>query len=86
AFWLRNRRKGDRIIINGSEEKLKDIFIEKKVPVFYRDRMPLLVDEHDRVLWVPGIAFSDEFPPGVNVELLESPIGYVKGGTSFEQV
>ncbi|ACM22261.1 tRNA(Ile)-lysidine synthetase [Thermotoga neapolitana DSM 4359] len=86
AFWLRNRRKGDRIIINGSEEKLKDIFIEKKVPVFYRDRVPLLVDEQGRVLWVPGIAFSDEFPPEVNVELLEFPIGYVKGGTSFEQV
>lgn len=86
AFWFRNRRRGDRIIINGSEEKLKDVFIEKRVPVFYRDRVPLLVDEQGRVLWVPGIAFSDEFPPEVNVELLEFPIGYVKGGTSFEQV
>ncbi|MCD6550897.1 MAG: tRNA lysidine(34) synthetase TilS [Thermotoga sp.] len=86
VLWFRNRRRGDRIIINGSEEKLKDIFIEKRIPTFYRDRVPLLVDEKDRVLWIPGIAISDQFPPEVSVELLEFPIGYVKGGTSFEQV
>lgn len=58
-FWVRNRKEGDRIIVNGRERKLKDVFIEKKVPTFYRDRVPLLVDEEDRVLWVPGIARSD---------------------------
>jgi tRNA(Ile)-lysidine synthase len=85
-FWVRNRKEGDRIIVNGRERKLKDVFIEKKVPTFYRDRVPLLVDEEDRVLWVPGIARSDFLPEDVVVELLEYPVGYVKGGTYFEQV
>ncbi|WP_241241260.1 tRNA lysidine(34) synthetase TilS [Thermotoga sp. 38H-to] len=85
-FWVRNRKEGDRIIVNGRERKLKDVFIEKKVPTFYRDRVPLLVDERDRILWVPGIARSDFLPEDVVVELLEYPVGYVKGGTYFEQV
>lgn len=85
-FWVRNRKEGDRIIVNGRERKLKDVFIEKKVPTFYRDRVPLLVDERNRILWVPGVTHSDFLPEDVVVELLEYPVGYVKGGTYFEQV
>ncbi|PLV59293.1 tRNA lysidine(34) synthetase TilS [Thermotoga sp. KOL6] len=86
TLWFRNRRRGDRIIINGTQKKVKDLFIEKRVPTFYRDRVPLIVDKKDEVLWIPGIGSSDLFPKDLKVKLLEAPVGYVKGGTSFEQI
>ncbi len=50
---VRNRRKGDRFYPLGSpgEKKLKDFFIEKKVPFRERERCPLVVSGRD-ILWV----------------------------------
>ncbi len=42
---------------NGSR-KLKDIFIDSKVPIAERDSWPIVVDSNDNVLWIPGIKKS----------------------------
>lgn len=58
---VRNRREGDRMRpdgLNGSK-KVKDIFIDHKVPAALRERMPLLVDRDGSVLWIPGVRRSD---------------------------
>jgi tRNA(Ile)-lysidine synthase len=58
---LRSRLPGDRIRIiglNGSK-KVKDIFIDDKIPLSRRESLPLLADSAQRVLWIPGVRRSD---------------------------
>ncbi|MFC0216109.1 hypoxanthine phosphoribosyltransferase [Paenibacillus chartarius] len=58
---VRSRRSGDRmrpIGLNGSK-KVKDIFIDEKVPQSTRDRLPIVTDAAGRILWIPGVKRSD---------------------------
>jgi tRNA(Ile)-lysidine synthase len=60
---VRNRRPGDRFrpLGLGGRKKLQDYFVDKKVPRQHRDRVPLVVDETDRIIWVAGHGIDDEF-------------------------
>lgn len=52
-LMVRARRKGDKIkIFGGGSKKLKDIMIDKKIPVFLRDSIPV-VCIGDEIVWVP---------------------------------
>lgn len=57
---VRNRRPGDRIRLMNMEgtKKLKDLFIDLKVPPGVRDEVPLVFDAAGRLLWVCGIRRS----------------------------
>ncbi len=57
---LRNFRPGDRFRPLGmaGHKKLKDLFIERKVPRSRRRTLPLLL-VGEEILWVPGCARSD---------------------------
>lgn len=57
---FRNRLPGDRIRLMGVDgsKKVKDLFIDQKISFFVRDRIPLLVDGQQRVLWIPGVRRS----------------------------
>jgi tRNA(Ile)-lysidine synthase len=35
--------------------------VDRKVPRARRDRVPIVVDAHDRIIWVAGHAISEEF-------------------------
>lgn len=57
---IRNRRDGDRIEpfgLNGSK-KVKNMFIDAKVAPRERDRIPLLLDANQQILWIPGYGRS----------------------------
>ncbi len=58
-LWVRNFRHGDRFKPFGmvGHKKLKDLFIEKKVPLPVRARLPLLLLEK-KILWIPGYGRS----------------------------
>ena len=59
-LYLRNRKNGDYIYqlgLNG-RKKIKEIFIENKVPLNLRDNYPILVDNNDQILWIPNIKKS----------------------------
>ena len=60
-LYLRNRKKGDYIILKGSNnrKKIKDIFIEQKIPISKRNTYPLLVDAEDNIIWIPNIKKSN---------------------------
>ena len=60
-LYFRNRKDGDYIILKGSnnKKKIKDIFIEKKIPLRKRNNYPLLVDSNDNILWIPNIKKSN---------------------------
>lgn len=57
---VRTRRIGDRIAVKGlnGTKKVKDIFIEKKIPLNDRDTWPIVVDSKGNVVWLPGIKKS----------------------------
>lgn len=57
---VRNRLDGDRLIPFGMKgtKKLKDYFIDEKVPKEMRDKIPLIVDE-ENILWVVGYRTND---------------------------
>lgn len=54
---LRNRRPGDRMQVDGlnGSKKVKDIFIDDKVPRSRRDHTPVVTDAGGTILWLPGI-------------------------------
>jgi tRNA(Ile)-lysidine synthase len=57
---VRNRRPGDRIqLVNQKgHAKVKQIMIDKKVPIEQRDIWPIVVDSNDLILWIPGLKKS----------------------------
>ena len=56
---IRHRLPGDRMLIEGTgTKKLKDLFIDLKIPVEERDRAIVIVDAKGAVLWVPGVRES----------------------------
>lgn len=59
-IYIRTRKHGDKIDLNGmfGHKKVKDIFIDSKIPIEKRDIWPIVVDSHDKVLWIPGIKKS----------------------------
>ncbi len=58
---LRTRRSGDRFQPLGSAQpvELRRFLQSRHVPRFDRDRLPLVVDAHDRILWIPGVEVSE---------------------------
>ena len=60
TLFLRTRKSGDRIQPFGMKEKvkLKDYLINRGIPEFERDSIPLLTTETE-VLWVMGVGMSE---------------------------
>ena len=56
-LYIRNKRNGDKIEVKGlnGTKKIKDIFIDKKVPIQDRSTWPVLVDSKNNILWLPGL-------------------------------
>ncbi|WP_353094405.1 tRNA lysidine(34) synthetase TilS [Tissierella praeacuta] len=56
----RNRINGDRFIPFGMRgtKKLKDYFIDEKIPKELRDKIPLIVDD-ENIIWVVGYRTND---------------------------
>ena len=59
-LYIRNRKPGDYIATKGlnGKKKVKEIFIENKVPKQLRDSYPILVDKNDQIIWIPNLKKS----------------------------
>ena len=59
-LYIRNKKEGDYIEVKGlnGRKKIKEIFIEKKIPLQERNNYPLLVDSNDTILWIPNLKKS----------------------------
>ena len=59
-LYVRTRKHGDKISLHGmnGHKKVKDIFIDKKIPKEERELWPIVVDSKDEVIWIPGIKKS----------------------------
>ena len=59
-LYIRNRYDGDKMSIknlNGSK-KIKDIFIDEKIPLKERNAIPIVVDSEENIVWIPGVKKS----------------------------
>lgn len=55
VFW-RTRRNGDFMRSSGKgRRKVKDLFIDRRIPCHLRNRWPLLIDASGETLWLPGL-------------------------------
>ncbi|RKD33883.1 tRNA lysidine(34) synthetase TilS [Thermohalobacter berrensis] len=61
-LYIRNRKPGDIFKPLGmrGRKKLKDFFIDEKIPREKRDLIPLLVDK-ENILWVIGYRISEQY-------------------------
>ncbi|SFK39845.1 tRNA(Ile)-lysidine synthase [Halobacillus dabanensis] len=61
---VRTRQNGDRIRVRGmnGSKKVKDIFIDQKIPARLRDTWPIVTDQSGEVLWVVGLKKGGENP------------------------
>ena len=59
-LYVRSRKDGDKMdVMNMSgSKKIKDIFIDKKIPMSERNLWPIVVDSDDNIVWIPGIKKS----------------------------
>ena len=59
-LYIRNRKEGDYLEVKNlkGKKKVKELFIEAKIPLNKRNSYPLLVDSNDNILWIPNIKKS----------------------------
>ncbi len=74
---VRGRRAGDRFRPLGvaGRQKLQDFLVNRRVPRESRDGLPLVVDDHDRIVWVVGESVAEDFrvtDPSQGVILLKA--------------
>ncbi|MCM8748029.1 hypoxanthine phosphoribosyltransferase [Thermomicrobiaceae bacterium CFH 74404] len=78
GWVLRTRRPGDRLLLSPDRPpvRLQDWLVNRKVPAYLRDWLPLLAD--GRVVWWIGGLMGRSFshPQGlIEVELVREPVG-----------
>ena len=62
SIHIRNRRNGDKFIPSGmtGNKKLKDFFIDEKIPKEVRNKIPLVLDG-ENIMWVVGYRTSEKY-------------------------
>lgn len=61
---VRSRRPGDRLQpfgLGGRHKKVQDLLVDRKVSRLERDHVPIVTDRQDRIIWVVGHGFGEEF-------------------------
>lgn len=61
-LYIRNRKNGDKFNPFGMKgtKKVKDYFIDEKIPKDLRDEIPLLMDD-ENIIWIIGFATSEAY-------------------------
>ena len=57
---IHNKHQGDKIWIKNSQgySKVKNIFIDNKIPFEQRNNIPIIYDDNNEILWIPGLKKS----------------------------
>ncbi|MDC9031810.1 tRNA lysidine(34) synthetase TilS [Columbia Basin potato purple top phytoplasma] len=54
-FFLRKRQPGDILRFSFGKQKLKKFFINLKIPLTERDKIWLVVDQQNIIIWIPNL-------------------------------
>lgn len=57
---IRCKSDGDRIKMPGGSKKVKDLFIDKKIPKELRDSTPIIIDGDGDIIWVYNVGKSSK--------------------------
>lgn len=60
SLQVRNRQAGDRISLKNGSKKLKDFFIDEKIPKTCRDNIILIADGSN-IIWIVGYRLSEAY-------------------------
>ena len=52
---IRNKRDGDYFNFKFGKKKIKDLFIDMKIPMDVRKKVPIVLDNNNEILGIPGI-------------------------------
>jgi tRNA(Ile)-lysidine synthase len=66
TLFVRKKKPGDRFQpagMKGGTKKLKDFFIDAKIPREEREKIPLLVTDQDEIIWVVGLRAAANYLP-----------------------
>ncbi|MDD6323259.1 MAG: tRNA lysidine(34) synthetase TilS [Bacilli bacterium] len=57
---IRNKQPGDKITLKGlnKSKKIKEIFINEKIPKEKRNIWPVVTDDNGQIIWLPGLKKS----------------------------
>ena len=58
ALSLRPRRAGDRMRLREGTRAVQDVLTDAGIPRLVRDLLPVVVDERDEPVWIPGVAVA----------------------------
>jgi len=64
---IRTRVEGDKIKTSSGTKKIKDLFIDLKLPMTRRDSLPLIFGNDGTLLWIPGIKVAKSSKNGDKV-------------------
>ncbi|MDQ0220885.1 tRNA lysidine(34) synthetase TilS [Peribacillus cavernae] len=69
-LMVRTRKDGDRMSVKGlgGSKKLKDIFINEKIPLSERNVWPVVTNQKEEVIWLPGLKKSEQGLAGYDDE------------------
>ncbi len=69
VIYVRNRKNGDRFSPLGMKgrKKLKDFFIDEKIPKEDRNKIPLVLDGEE-IIWIVGLRISENYKVSSNTE------------------
>lgn len=56
---VRNRKEKDALIYSYGTKKLKDLLIDKKIPMNLRNTLPLVIDSKKQIIYIPNIYHLD---------------------------
>lgn len=62
SLFLRQRKAGDKIFLNGMTKKVKNIFIDLKIPTNERNSYPILI-QNDNIIGILGLCLCNEYKP-----------------------
>ncbi|WP_317367913.1 tRNA lysidine(34) synthetase TilS [uncultured Tyzzerella sp.] len=62
SLFIRQRNAGDKIYLNNMTKKIKNIFIDLKIPANERNLYPILLDK-DKVIGILGLCLCSDYKP-----------------------
>ncbi len=59
----KGRTEGEHILSRGMTKKVKKLLCDKHIHASLRNRLPRILTPDGELLWLPGVAFRDGYPP-----------------------
>lgn len=62
-LYIRAKKDGDRFSPYGLKgtKKIQDFFTDKKVPLYQRTQIPIIVDKNDKIIAIPGFTIDNTY-------------------------